>query len=190
MDIPIKPESGVKPPYDLTPQTPTSFADAMQVAANTVDMLDELSGGRILPPEVDAVGAIDALKTAMRSQKADNLKTPAVAFAAREFLRSYSERLAVDAADVRIALTNKLLEIANCGDTKYELKAIELLGKHSDIALFTERSSVTVNYKSSSELETAIKTKIQRLIAARPAAVPNDITTLDAELGVIIDHEP
>ena len=38
------------------------------------------------------------------------------------------------------------MEIADCGDTRYELKALELLGKHSDIGIFTERSEIT-NYK-------------------------------------------
>jgi hypothetical protein len=41
-----------------------------------------------------------------------------------------------------------LLEIADCGDAKHELKAIEMLGKHSDIALFKERSEITINYNS------------------------------------------
>jgi hypothetical protein len=190
MAIPIQPEPGVMPPYELKPQKPATFSDAVHVAASTIDMLDALSDGKILPPEVDAPGAIEAFKTAMQAQDPEQLKTPAVAFAAREFIRAYSAKLAVDAAEVRAALTNKLLEIANCGDIKHELKAIELLGKHSDIALFTERSSVTVNYKSSTELEDAIKTKIQRLIAAKPRAVPTKLDDLDEELGVIIDQEP
>lgn len=185
MAIKIKPESGKRPHYGDS-QKPKNFADAMQVSAATLSMLEELDGKPILPPEVDALGTIEAFKAAMSTQNPTPLKAPAVAFAAREFIRAYSSHLAFEAAEVRRALTNKLLEIANCGDTKYELKAIELLGKHSDIALFTERSTVTVNYKSSTELESAIKEKIQRLIAAKPLP----IESLDEELGVIIDQEP
>jgi hypothetical protein len=67
---------------------------------------------------------------------------------------------------IRTAITNKLVEIADCGDTKYELKALELLGRHSDIGLFTERSEVTINYTKPGELEHAIRDRVQRLLSA------------------------
>ena len=60
----------------------------------------------------------------------------------------------------------RAVSIADCGDTKYELKALELLGRHSDIGLFTERSEVTINYKSPGELESAIRDRVQRLLSA------------------------
>jgi hypothetical protein len=97
----------------------------------------------------------------------------------------YSARLAADISDVRTSITNKLLELANCGDPRFELKALELLGKHSDIALFTERSEVTVNYKSSSDLEEAIKERVKRLLNADVVDVtPITPEHLDEELGV------
>jgi hypothetical protein len=37
------------------------------------------------------------------------------------------------------------------------LKALELLGKHSDIGIFTERSEITINYKDPADLENEIK---------------------------------
>jgi O-acetylhomoserine/O-acetylserine sulfhydrylase-like pyridoxal-dependent enzyme len=72
----------------------------------------------------------------------------------------------MDAASARAAITNKLMEIANCGDARYELKALELLGKHSDIGIFTERSEITVNYKDPDDLEKAIKDRVKRLLNA------------------------
>jgi hypothetical protein len=59
-----------------------------------------------------------------------------------------------------------LMEIANCGDARYELKALELLGKHSDIGLFTDRSEITINYKNPEDLENAIKERVKRLLNA------------------------
>jgi len=115
------------------------------------------------------------------------LATPPTAFAAREFLRVYSGRIAAEMSDVRAALTNKLLELANCGDPRFELKALELLGKHSDIALFTERSEVTVTYKNSTDLEEAIKERVKRLLNAKDITPENTVTadTLDDVLGVV-----
>jgi hypothetical protein len=92
----------------------------------------------------------------------------------------------MEMSDVRIAVTNKLMELANCGDPRYELKALELLGKHSDISLFTERSELTINYKTSSDLEEAIKERVKRLLNAKIVeSVPLSIEDLDDELGVV-----
>ena len=68
--------------------------------------------------------------------------------------------------EVTEAITNKLMELANCGDPRYELKALELLGKHSDIGIFTERSEITVNYKNPEDLEKAIKERVKNLLNA------------------------
>jgi hypothetical protein len=120
-----------------------------------------------------------------KNKDGKNLSNPLTAFAAKEFLRVYSVRLAAEMNDVRSAITNKLMELANCGDPRFELKALELLGKHSDIALFTERSEVTVTYKSSNDLEEAIKERVKRLlnsntVDAEPAILVN---SLDDQLG-------
>jgi hypothetical protein len=77
------------------------------------------------------------------------------------------------------------MELANCGDPKFELKALELLGKHSDIGLFTERSEITVNYKSSGDLENAIKERVRRLLNADIVDITPIGDDLDTELGVI-----
>jgi hypothetical protein len=77
------------------------------------------------------------------------------------------------------------MEIANCGDPRYELKALELLGKHSDVGLFTERSEITVTHKNSDTLEAAIKERIKRLLNSDVVDVVPLTDTLDTELGVI-----
>jgi hypothetical protein len=76
------------------------------------------------------------------------------------------------------------MEIADCGDIKHELRALELLGKHSDIGLFTERSEITINHKTSESLENAIKERIKRLLNADIIDVTPIGMDLDEELGV------
>jgi hypothetical protein len=76
------------------------------------------------------------------------------------------------------------MEIANCGETKFELKALELLGKHSDIGLFTNKSEITINYKNPEELENAIKERVKRLMNADIIDVTPLGRDLDEELGV------
>jgi hypothetical protein len=111
------------------------------------------------------------------------------AFAAAAFLKTYGQYMAFDAVQVRTAITTKLMEIANCGDIKFELKALELLGKHSDIGLFTERSEITINYKTPEALEEAIKERVKRLLNADIIDVTPIGTTLDEDLGVYTPEE-
>ncbi len=185
MTINIEPTKDISPPYDTADVETSSFAEELAVVANTQDLLDRLGP----PPEItqeDAVKTASLLDKAVKTQNKAALSSPPVAFAAREFLRVYSGRIAAEMSDVRAALTNKLLELANCGDPRFELKALELLGKHSDIALFTERSEVTVTYKNSSDLETAIKERVKRLLNARDITPENDaMSNLDDALGIV-----
>ena len=186
MTINIEPTKDIPPPYDTADVQTSSFAEELAVVANTQDLLEQLGPPPEITPE-DAVKSASLLDKAVKTQDKGALATPPTAFAAREFLRVYSGRIAAEMSDVRAALTNKLLELANCGDPRFELKALELLGKHSDIALFTERSEVTVTYKNSTDLETAIKERIKRLLKAKDITPEKTISadTLDEALGVV-----
>ena len=89
--------------------------------------------------------------------------------------QSFSDQL-----QARNFITNKLVSLADSGDPKVELKALELLGKHSDIGLFTERSEITIHHTTSSSLENSIKERIKRLMNADVTDVrPNLMAELD-----------
>jgi hypothetical protein len=184
MTVKIEPTKDHPIPYVTADEEPKDFAEELAVAANTIEVLEQLGTS----PEVklEDVGKTKELfESAVKNKDGKNLNNPLTAFAAKEFLRVYSVRLAAEMNDVRSAITNKLMELANCGDPRFELKALELLGKHSDIALFTERSEVTVTYKNSSDLEEAIKERVKRLlnsntVDAEPAILVNN---LDDQLG-------
>jgi hypothetical protein len=159
--------------------------EEMAVAANTADLLEGLGA----PLEVDPTtfdrekALIDAVA---KQQQSAPLRNYSTALAASGFLKTYGQTLAFDAGQVRAALTNKLLEIADCGEVKYELRAIELLGKHSDIGLFTERSEININYNSPDALEAAIKERVKRLLNAKIIDVTPVGMDLDEELGVYV----
>jgi hypothetical protein len=194
MTVHIEPTNEVAIPYHPIDDKPKDFAEALGIAVNTQEAIEQLGAS---VPEIDPenLGKTKTLiDQALKNKDEKALNNPMAAYAAKEFLRVYTARLAVDVSDVRSALTNKLLELANCGDPRFELKALELLGKHSDIALFTERSEVTVNYKNSGDLETAIKERIGRLLRSNAVDVdsrnvsPSSTHALDEEFGPAIDR--
>ena len=184
--IKIEPTDEHPVPYDTGAETPATFVEELETAAKTVELQVELGADFIdleLDPE-EAERQKSLLKEAIKNKKAKNLTDPNTAFAAAAFLRTYGAQLALDVASARAAITNKLMELANCGDPKYELKALELLGKHSDIGLFTERSEVTINYKNPEDLENAIKERVKRLLNADIIDITPLNANLDDELGV------
>lgn len=186
--VQVEPTKDHPVPYDLSEEKPTTLLDEMAVAGNTAELQVEL-GATLDISEGDAAREKELLEAVANAQKPANLTNQTTAFSAAAFLRTYGSQLAMDAAQARAAITNKLMEIADCGDPRYELKALELLGKHSDIGIFTERSEITINYKSPEELEKAIKERVKNLLNATvvditPAGGASE-EELDELLGVV-----
>jgi exopolyphosphatase/pppGpp-phosphohydrolase len=179
----IEPTKDYPVPYDTRDETPHTFIEELEVAGRTAELQVEL-GASLEMSEEDANRATALLAAVVKNKKTQPLKETHTAFAAAAFLREYGQQLAFDAAATRAAITNKLMEIANCGEAKYELKALELLGKHSDIGLFTERSEITINYKSPEALEDAIKERVKRLLNADLIDITPISMDLDDELGI------
>jgi hypothetical protein len=157
--------------------------EELAVAGNTAELKAQLGA----PLEVTAETAEkerNLLKEVVEKKKTKNLTNQTTAFAAATFLRTYGAALALDVSQVRAAVTNKLMEIANCGEPRYELKALELLGKHSDVGLFTERSEITINYQNPEDLEKAIKERVKRLLNADVIDITPLGADLDEEFGI------
>ena len=185
----IEPTTEHPIPFDTEDEVATTFAEEVAIAANTVEM--QLSLGASLDVDEATAGQEKTLiDQALKNRKTKNLTNPNTAFAAAAFLRTYGQQIALDATQARAAITNKLMEIANCGDPRYELKALELLGKHSDIGIFTERSEITINYKNAEDLEQAIKERVKRLLNADIIDVTPIGADLDDVLGVAQTTEP
>lgn len=185
----IEPSKDVPPPFDTTDEEPVTFLEKMAVAGNTAEVQHALGAAMELDPDAVAEQA-ELLREVVEKRKGKHLTQLPVALGAAEFLREYGQALALDVASIRAAITAKLMEIANCGDTKHELKALELLGKHSDVGLFTERSEITINYKDPAELENAIKERVKRLLHADIIDVKPLGVDLDLELGVAGEDLP
>ena len=183
--VKLEPSDEYPVPFDTTDEELDAFADKLASIATTAELMEEL--GAPIETTKRTLGEEAALiDKAIKDQTVTPLKSslPA-ALGAAAFLKTYGQSRALDVDTVRAALTNKLLEIADCGEIKYELKAIELLGKHSDIGLFTERSEVTVNYNNPESLEKAIKERVKRLLNADVIDMKPLGMDLDEELGIL-----
>lgn len=182
--VKLEPTKDHPVPYDTSPEKPNTVLEDITATSNTIDLQKAL-GVEFNLDSADLEREKTLIKEVVNGKNAKNLAMPNTAFAASAFLKTYGAQLAMDVTQARAAITNKLMEIANCGDPRYELKALELLGKHSDIGIFTERSEITVNYKDPEALEAQIKERVKRLLNA---SVVSDISLsegLDEKLGVV-----
>ena len=180
--VQIEPTDEHPVPYDTSDEVASTFIEELEVAGKTAELQVDLGVSLELDP-ADTARQENLLKEAIKNKKSSSLTNVNTAFAAAAFLKTYGQQLALDVASARAAVTNKLMELANCGDPKFELKALELLGKHSDIGLFTERSEITINYKNPEDLENAIKERVKRLLNADIIDITPLETSIEEELG-------
>lgn len=181
--IKVIPTTEYKIPFSTDDERPDTFVEEVEVAGNTAELQVAMGASLELGKDDEARQA-RLLEDVIKNKQAKNLTHQPTAYAAAAFLRAYGQNLAFDAAQARAAITSKLMEIADCGDTKFELKALELLGKHSDVGLFTERSEITINYKNPEQLENAIKDRVKRLLNADIIDITPITRNLDDELGI------
>lgn len=90
---------------------------------------------------------------------------PGAAYVKR-ILEEYDVDVITGPNQIRKFVTNKLIVETDNNDPRVRIKALELLGKMSDVGLFTERSEVTVNNRSTVELENTLKDKLRKLMGA------------------------
>jgi hypothetical protein len=179
--IEIQPTAEHPIPYDLSDEQPKTHADSIAIAVNTVDLINEL-GPTIDFGEGDLHRASDLITGAEKPKEKKTFSKSAEAAAAHYLVKKFDFQAFSDALQARNFITNKLIALADSGDPKIEIKALELLGKHSDIGLFTERSEITINHTTSTALENSIKERVKRLLNSDVVDI-TPLDDLDAQLG-------
>ena len=114
--------------------------------------------------------------------------TPASLMMVSGILREFGTKVANNAVQIRIVVTNKLLEETENPDPKVRLKALELLGKISDVGLFSDKTEVTITHQTSDELRDNLRTKLEKMINPAPEytgplELDGEFIDIDAELG-------
>jgi hypothetical protein len=181
--IEIQPSADKPLPFDLSDEQPKTHADSIAIAANTVDLVERLGGS--LDYDAKDFQAAAAIATGkVKPNVPTTISKTGTAKVLATAIKEYDFQVFADVQQARNFVTNKLVAMADCGDPKLELKALELLGKHSDIGLFTERSEITVHHTSSSSLEASIKERVKRLMNAEITDV-TPFDDLDAHLGAV-----
>lgn len=188
MAITIIPDANKPLPDDFESEEPKSFNEKAKVSTATAKYL--LDAGAEIP--VSTQEKLEAEKLFKEITNPDvtptlnvdnkkQLNTPAVVQQLTAMLTEYDHQVVEEAVQLRRFVTNKLIEDAGLADPRHRLKALELLGKISDVGLFSEKTEITVKHLSPDDLETQIKSKLFKILGKT--------TAIDGTFEVVADEK-
>lgn len=107
-----------------------------------------------------------------------SLASPGTVVHLKAILDEYDKLVVQSAAQLRVYVTNRLIEDSAHPDPRIRLKCYELLGKVSDVGLFTEKSEVTLKHRPTEELEQLLRERLMKTLEADDPMLiaPPDVT--------------
>tara|TARA_R110000803_G_scaffold2811_1_gene9715 strand:+ start:181 stop:780 length:600 start_codon:yes stop_codon:yes gene_type:complete len=167
----------------------------VEAACNTVQELTE-HGLEVDPTKEDKdVAASIALAYAENPEKTSKkvtvkkaaTMTPASLVLTNNILQEFGRSVVESAVQIRHMVTNKLVLESDNADPRVRLRALELLGKISDVGLFAEKSEVTITHQSTDDLRLKLRSKLARLVNPEMddcIIIDGDAVDVEEELGL------
>lgn len=190
MQLHVEPDLSIPFPDDNP--VLANFIEKAQAACNTAELL-ELD---MEPTEQDVSTAENVVYAIAENEEKANKKlvkkdqNAAVYKNVKSILDEYSLRVVDNAMQIRLLVTNKLILDSDSPDDRTRLRALEMLGKITDVGLFTEKSEVTITHRSTEDLVSSIRSKLHRLMHpddvtdVKAVEVNGEAIDIDAELGL------
>ena len=194
MTILVEPEVGVEKPPELTS---VDLIARTKASANTAKELED--EGLDLEPTAEDKDIAAKLATAYASdpQKTSNkvtnkkaaVLTPASLILTDGILKEFGRSVVESAVHIRPIVTNKLVLETENPDAKVRIRALELLGKISDVGLFAEKSEVTITHQSTDDLKAKLRKKLEKLTQPEDkiqdaVVIEGESFNVDEELGI------
>lgn len=163
---------------------PTTIIDAK---VKTADWLKDLGlDDEEIETKADAEAArksfaslVTGQSVATTQQALTNVKAPAAVQHLVGMLTAYDWAFVEQAKELRGYAVAQILEEVKHPDARIRLKALDMLGKVTEVALFTERVEVKKTEMSDVELETRIKEKLNKFMGVIDVVDVSDDSTED-----------
>ena len=169
MTLHIEPELNVpvlddNPFADLTVSIGSAANTALFLAEHGLD-IEPTKEDKDIAAALAVAYADDPEKTAKKaSPKNIAALRPASLIMTNNILTEFGQSVVESATQIRHLVTNKLLLETENSDAKIRIRALELLGKVSDVGLFAEKSEVTITHQSSDDLRAKLRGKLEKLV--------------------------
>jgi len=141
---------------DAAMRSIASVADAVEVADDDIKLARDVFAGGIKASDV-------------------TLSSPGVIVHIKALLTEYDHQVVQSAVQLRKYVTNRLIEDSGNPDPRIRLKCYELLGKISDVGLFTDKTEVTLRHRPTEELEQLLRERLVKTLDGESMRVPNPV---------------
>ncbi len=196
MTIAVDVQTNVPVPTD-NPSIP--LTERIAAAAETTKLLAEhgleieaSNADRNNAAAIATAFAEDPVKTAKKATpRRTAALTPATLLLTDRILKDFGHSVVKNSIQIRHLVTNKLIEETENPDARIRIRALELLGKVSDVGLFAEKAEVTVTHQTTDDIRDRLRDKLTKLVDVTPDDDVEDAVVLDgqtididAELGI------
>jgi hypothetical protein len=194
MPIVVEPEIGIPFPFDTTPEEIAGWRDKAKTAVETIKELIAL-GGEVEVTQQDRVNARLAAVSDSAPLKI-NEKNAGALVHLEAILSEYDKDLLNVSTRLRSYVTNKLIMETVDEDAKVRLKALELLGKVTNVGLFSERLEINVTHRTVEQVDQELEQMLEKYLGNVEEVEPETakeldslLTMTDEEIG-ITDVQP
>lgn len=190
-------------PADFQPVAKAAPSKILDAQKATADWLQELG----VPPDDEiterheqaaAREAFNALNFNPDTDKQRTalvaIKTPAAVQHLVGMLTAYDWEFVERAKELRSYTVSKILEETTHPDARIRLKALQMLGNVTEVALFTERVEVTKKDVTEEEIEKRLHERLSKLLTPADGATIKEIErepqekALDDEISVVAER--
>lgn len=193
----VTPELDVPLPSSLTAEAAKNLHERAQTAFNTVEFL--IGNGMEVPVPKPADRKEAHAQLHETPTKAPEINS-ATAIILKSMLDEYDVEVVRNAAQIRNYVKMRLLMLTSSDKEATQLKALELLGKMSDVGAFVERMEINVTHRTTEELQAELASKLSAYmddiidVESKPLQVKEEkylngapavqVIDLDEELGM------
>tara|TARA_R100000234_G_scaffold93826_1_gene62037 strand:+ start:732 stop:1331 length:600 start_codon:yes stop_codon:yes gene_type:complete len=184
MTFVLEPEVGVPVSsdirrMDLTDRAQAAFATALALEEHGADLTPNAEDRDVAAKLAISYAENPETTSIKTTNKRAATLTPASLVLTNNILQEFGQAVAESAVQVRHLVTNKLLLETENPDDRTRIRALELLGKISDVGLFSEKSEITVTHQSTDDLRAKLRGKLEKLV--NPYEEVEDAVVLDGE---------
>ena len=117
------------------------------------------------------------------------LSRPGVVMHLAAILDEYDKVVVKSASHLRTYVTNKLVLESENADPRIRIKALEMLGKISDVGLFTDKTEITMRHRPTEELEQMLRERLTKVIEGEVNETPVKMPTTPLDITDVIGRQ-
>lgn len=182
MPLLITPEVGIPLPFDTKPEDIDDFREKAHAMFQTVQ---ELANNGLQVEVTDADKAEARMLFAASKAPTPKTATPGSVVHLESILSEWDQEVMDVSRRLRNYVTNRFIVESTDPDPKVRLKALENLGRLSNVGSFSDRIDITVTHRTINDIETELKKTLElftgEVIDVSPKETQKSVAEIDLD---------